>query len=264
VIAPESWELVFDALALTPSGLFTDIDGTISPIAPTPDEAKVEPEAAELLGVLSKRLAVVAAITGRGTEYARTMVGVPGLLYSGNHGLEELVDGEVTLIPEVREYAGRLDEIFTEARPRVSTPGLLWEAKSVTGTVHYRLAPDPESVQEELIGVLQPIAEAQGFRLHEGRMIVELRPAVELGKGAAARRLIERHGLRGCVFLGDDVTDVDAFRVLREMRDAGQLTAVSVGVTSAETPPTVLELADVTVPGVPGVVELLNWLERNL
>ncbi|MDQ3327264.1 MAG: trehalose-phosphatase [Chloroflexota bacterium] len=264
MIVRENWEIVFDALALKPSGLFTDIDGTISAVAPTPDEASVDPEAAELLAVLSSRLSVVAAITGRATEYARDMVGVPSLLYSGNHGLEEVVDGEVLLIPEVRPYAGRLGQIFAEARPNVTASGLLWEEKSVTGTVHFRQSPDPVAAQEELIRVLRPVADRHGFVLHEGRMIIELRPEIELGKGAAARRIIERHGLHGCVFIGDDVTDVDAFRMLRAMRDAGQVAAVCVGVTSAETPASVLELADVTVPGVPGVIELLNWLERNL
>ena len=264
MIVAENWEVVFDALALAPSGLFTDIDGTISPVAPTPNEARVDPEAAELLGVLCKRLSVVAAITGRGTEYARDMVGVPSLVYSGNHGLEEILDGAVALIPEVRPYAGRLAQIFAETRPCVTTTDVLWEDKGVTGTVHYRQAPDPEAAHAELIRVLRPVAERHGFRLYEGRMIIELRPEIEQGKGAAVRRLIERHGLRGCVFIGDDVTDVDAFRVLREMRDASQVVAVCVGVTSAETPPAVLEMSDVTVPGVPGVIELLNWLERNL
>lgn len=260
----EDWEPVLEALLERPSGLFTDIDGTISPVAPTPDEARVDPEAVEALAALAPLLDVVAAITGRGARYAYDMVDVPELVYVGNHGLEEMADGELQLVPEAAPYEGQIAPVFARAREAVSAPGVLWEDKGVTGSVHYRQAPDPVRAQAEIVRALQPLVEGTGFALHEGRMIVEVRPATGLDKGSAARRLIRRYALRGCVFLGDDVTDTDAFRVLREMRDADGLRAVCVGVLSAETPAAVRELADVTVNGVPGVVELLRWLGRNL
>ncbi len=264
ILPSDEWEVVLDALLQAPSGLLTDIDGTISPVAPTPDEARVDPEATEVLESLSTKLAVVGAITGRGTQYAYDMVGVPGMVYAGNHGLEDLLDGEVTLVPEAEPYAGKIAEVFAQARPQVSSPGILWEDKQITGSVHYRQAPDHAAAHEEIVSVLAPLISGAGLVLHEGRMIVEIRPAIGLNKGAAVRRLIGRYGLRGVVFLGDDVTDTDAFRVLRELRTSSEVSAVCVGVLSTETPPAVLELADVTVHGVPGVVELLKWLDRNL
>lgn len=264
VLPSEHWETVLEALLERPSGLFTDIDGTISPVAPTPDEARVDPEAADALAALAPRLDVVAAITGRATRYACDMVGVPELVYTGNHGLEEMVDGDLRLVPEAEPYAGMIAGLFARGREAVSAPGVLWEDKGVTGAVHYRQAPDPVRAHAEIVRALRPLVEGTGFALHQGRMIVEVRPTTGLDKGSAARRLIHRYALRGCVFLGDDVTDTDAFRALREMREADGLRAVCVGVLSAETPAAVLELADVTVEGVPGVVELLRWLGRNL
>ncbi|MDP9380047.1 MAG: trehalose-phosphatase [Chloroflexota bacterium] len=261
---PDEWRVVLDVLREKPAGLFTDIDGTISPIAPTPGEARVLPEAAEALAALVPKLSVVGAVTGRATQYAYEMVGVPGMLYTGNHGLEEMEDGVIRLIPEAEPYAGKVHVVFEQARPQVSVPGLLWEDKGITGSVHYRQAPDKQLAEQEIVGVLRPLAEGAGMRLYEGRMIVELRPALNLGKGAAIRRLVERQGLRGCAFLGDDITDTEGFRVLREMREAGRVRAVCVGVLSAETPPAVLELADVTVEGVPAVAALLEWLSHNL
>lgn len=263
-IPSEDWEVVLEALMRSPAGLLTDIDGTISSVAPTPDEARVDPEAAQTLKALVPKLALVAAITGRGTQYASDMVGVSGMVYAGNHGLEDMLDGQITLVPEAIPFVGKVAKVFAEARPQVSSSGVLWEDKGITGSVHYRQAADHEKARDEITRVLAPLASQVGLALHEGRMIVELRPAVNLNKGGAVRRLVQRFSLQGVVFLGDDVTDTDAFRVLHELRAHGDVSAVCVGVLSAETPPAVVDLADVTVSGVPGVVELLKWLDRNL
>lgn len=261
---PEVWRLPLEALRRTPSGLFTDIDGTISPIAPTPDEARVVPEAGYLLGALASRLRVVAAISGRAPEYAAAMVGAPALVYVGNHGLEEFTGGKPSPIPEAARYTPRIAALIAGAREQLTIPGLIWEDKRATGAVHYRKTDDPQLARAEILRVLAPLAEREGLALHEGRMVIEVRPPVNLGKGAAVRRLVERYGLTGCVFIGDDVTDTDAFRALREMRALNNLQAACVGVLSAETPPALLELSDITVDGVPGVVELLGWFAERL
>lgn len=259
-----AWLPALLALQERPAGLFTDVDGTISPIAPTPDEASVLPEAREALVRLSRTLSVVAAITGRASARAREMVGAPGVLYVGNHGLEELAGGRVELLSEARPHAPAVARVLAEATRALRSPGVLVEDKGVTGSVHYRLAPDPGAALREILVTLRPLAEREGLALHEGRMVVEVRPPVALGKGAAARRLVDRHGLRGCVFLGDDVTDTDAFRTLGRLREERGLRSVSVGVLSAETPPLVAELSDLHVEGVEGVVRLLTWLADNL
>ena len=102
--------------------------------------------------------------------------------------------------------------------------------------------------------LLEPLARAaatrHGLRLTLGRMIFELRPALAVNKGTAIRELAQDLGLRGIVFFGDDVADVDAFRALRELREAGEAATLRVGVLGPETSPTVLAEIDVSVNGV--------------
>src|SRR5690349_4258124 len=81
-------------------GLITDIDGTISPIAPTPEEAYVTEAARQSLQILSQNMTLVAALTGRSAEYAHTMVGLDSLLYIGIHGLERWQNGRYTIAPQ--------------------------------------------------------------------------------------------------------------------------------------------------------------------
>ncbi|MDQ3856450.1 MAG: trehalose-phosphatase, partial [Chloroflexota bacterium] len=173
-------------------------------------------------------------------------------------------NGEVHLVPDAAPYAGKVAPLLDQVRARVDAQGVVYEDKGITGSVHYRTAEDPEATKRQLLEILQPLVSGTGLAVHEGRMVLEIRPEVTLGKGAAVRRLVETHGLQGCVFAGDDTTDTDAFRALRDLRASGSVRAACVGVLSPETPPAVLELSDFTVDGVPGVVELLSWLEGQL
>src|SRR5215207_1528269 len=96
VLAPDVEVVVATSLMVlrqTPSALVTDIDGTISGIAPTPAEAMVDPGAKAALGMLMERLATVAVVSGRAPQDGAAMVGLPELTYVGNHGLERIVHG---------------------------------------------------------------------------------------------------------------------------------------------------------------------------
>jgi trehalose 6-phosphate phosphatase len=82
-------------------------------------------------------------------------------------------------------------------------------------------------------------------------------------KGTAIEELIAEHGLRAAVFLGDDVTDVDALRALRRVREARGIATLGIGVWSPEGPPEIVEAADVVVHGVGDVERLLHALARS-
>jgi trehalose 6-phosphate phosphatase len=91
--------------------------------------------------------------------------------------------------------------------------------------------------------------------------VMEVRPPVQIEKGGAVARLLERDGIRAAVYVGDDVTDLDAFRALRRLKQAGTLEhAVCVGVSSDDGPPEIEAEADVVVEGTSGVLELLAAL----
>jgi trehalose 6-phosphate phosphatase len=95
-------------------------------------------------------------------------------------------------------------------------------------------------------------------------MIFEVRPALAVNKGTAIRELVQDLGLHGIVFFGDDVTDVDAFRALRELREAGEAATLRVGVLGPETSPAVLAEIDVSVNGVAACAATLLALAARL
>lgn len=255
-------------LLQTPSALITDIDGTISAIAPTPFEAIVEPGALDALARLTKRLAVVAVVSGRAPDVGAAMVGLPGLIYVGNHGMERIVRGEPWTHPAAEAaraaIAAALAEIEAEVRAQDEAPWLLIENKGVTGTVHYRLAPDHEAAAALLEPLAEVAAERYGLRVSPGRMIVELRPALAVNKGTAIRDLAGDLGLRGLVFFGDDVTDVDGFRALHALRDEGLAVTLSVGVLGPETPEAVIAETDLHVHGVTACAATLLAIAARL
>jgi trehalose 6-phosphate phosphatase len=271
VLAPDV-EVVVDACVLvlrqTPAAVVTDIDGTISAIAPTPAEAMVDPGAKAALGLLMERLATVAVVSGRAPQDGAAMVGIPALTYVGNHGLERIVRGTPWTHPVAAAaqpaIAAALAEIENGARMAADAPWLLVENKGVTGTVHYRLAPDPAAAAALLEPLVRAAVDRHGLRLTLGRMIFEVRPPLAVNKGTAIRELAHDLGLRGIVFFGDDVTDVDAFRALRELRQAGEAATLRVGVLGLETSPAVLAEIDLSVNGVSACAATLLALAARL
>jgi trehalose 6-phosphate phosphatase len=98
------------------------------------------------------------------------------------------------------------------------------------------------------------------LRLTEGRYVFELRPPISVNKGTAVLDLIEDRELKGIVFLGDDITDVDAFKEVRKATSNGVVKGLAIAVNSPEVRPGVVAEADVSVEGVPGAVALLSGL----
>ncbi len=258
-------------LARRPLGLVFDIDGTISPIARLSDEAQLYPGVADLLGRARQHEGVhVGIITGRGLENGAAIVNVEGLTYIGIHGLE-WSDGlpdthEVQVVPEALAYreAGTALLDLVE-RHRDELPGIYIQRKRVGGTVHYRLASDPEKVRARLLALLQEPARRHNIRLTEGKLALEIRVPLEIdqGKGMALRRFVQRFGLQGVIFAGDDLTDLDAVIEIPRLRDTG-VDALSIVVQHADTPPALLAHADLLVPGVQGMAALLEQIVEDL
>jgi trehalose 6-phosphate phosphatase len=218
--------------------------------------------------LLAERLTAVAVVSGRAPRDGVAMVGLPELIYVGNHGLERIARGTPWTHPVAAEaqpaIAAALAEIEIAARAAADVPWLLIENKGVTGTVHYRLAPDQIAAAALLEPLARAAADRHGLRLTSGRMIFEVRPALAVNKGTAIRELAQDLDLRGIVFFGDDVTDVDAFRALRELREAGEAATLRVGVLGPDTSPAVLAEIDMSVVGVPACAATLIALAARL
>lgn len=243
-------------------GLFSDVDGTLSHIVPNPPDARVTERNRELLAALRDVLPVVAAISGRGAGDIHQRVNVPGLIYVGNHGLEQWEGDGTTIMPEVAAYRPALEGAIADLRPYLY-PGMGLEDKGATISFHYRQTASPEAVATLFRPLVVRAAADHGLNTFEGRMIFELRPPLEINKGTAFEGLVQRYDLDAAVFIGDDITDVDAFRAARALREAGKCLAYGVGVLSDATPESVREVADALVSGVEGVEELLAWVLKS-
>jgi trehalose 6-phosphate phosphatase len=221
------------------AAIFFDVDGVLAPIVPRPQDARVPKESRAELRRLARSYALVACVSGRAGADARTIVGVPELMYVGNHGLE--------LEPGANEWAQRLDSFLAAVDwPRVENKGL-------TAALHYRDM-DEESARRKLDAVAER-ARAAGFVARYGRKVLELVPPLEANKGTAVTQLLDERSLSRALYAGDDTTDLDAFAALEQLE-----LGVRVAVASAEGPPELTERADIVLAAQFDVLELLRAL----
>jgi trehalose 6-phosphate phosphatase len=188
--------------------LFLDLDGTLAPIAPTPDQAILDVRIRDLLPRLVRRLGGrVAIISGRTIANIDRILGTTIMAAAGVHGLERRTASGVRMdapvhpeIPYARAECLRLAE---------AQPGLLVEDKGIGIALHYRVAPE---AADAVHGFGSRVAARTGLTLQEGNMVVELRtPGAD--KGSAVSAFMAEPPFIGArpVFVGDDLTDEDAF-----------------------------------------------------
>jgi trehalose 6-phosphate phosphatase len=247
--------------------LYTDIDGTISPIAATPAEAYVLPGARDALRAMSTWGIRVVAISGRAADDAQRLVGVEGIDYAGNHGFELVTASGRVISDEVAQGSLAVKAALNDikALTRALPDGILIEDKVYTGSVHYRLTLDPPSTAIVLKAVLSEIAERYGLLLTDGRFVFELRPRLDINKGVFTKNDIRLHRINTAAFLGDDITDLDGFGALRALTEAGELlSSVTVGVRSPESPARLLAESDLLADGVDGMVAELQLFVEEL
>ena len=193
------------------------------------------------------------------------MVSIGAISYLGSHGVELLRAGwtEAKFDPGVEDWVRRIREFGREAdtsdlrRRRVRL-----EDKGAIVAFHWRGAADEEAAKAA-IDVVAARAEAAGLRTHWGRKVLEVRPPIKMDKGEGIRVLLAgaSQEINTALYVGDDSTDLDAFRVLTELVAEGRLAqAVRVGVSSEEGPSAIAAEADLVVDGPDGVQELLAAL----
>jgi trehalose 6-phosphate phosphatase len=113
-----------------------------------------------------------------------------------------------------------------------------------------------DALRESVKGV----AEKNGLRYFEAKRLLEIRPSTVLDKGRALDRLVQAHNLEAVLYIGNDMSDVDAFKTVQRMRSSGECYGVGVAVLNNWTPTQAEERADVMVQGTSGVEEVLDWL----
>jgi len=208
--------------------LFLDYDGTLTPIVSRPEQALCSSEVRRHLERLRDLPGVrLAVISGRSLEDVREKVGVSGIIYVGNHGLEIENPGRrrPRILSSGRE--GELKRITQNLRHFLKEiPGILFEEKGPILAVHYRNVPQElcTRVPHILEGELQRWGDH--WKIISGNMVLEIRPRTDSNKGEAVREILKAFPSSGLlpVYLGDDQTDEDAFRAVK-----GQGISVYVG-----------------------------------
>lgn len=252
-----SIESLLPVIRQRPLGVMSDIDGTLAPIVARPEEAKVPDAVRALLRELVAKGVRVSLITGRSLEAARRVVGLDDVAYAADHGLSVWVDGRLDTTPGLAEYEGLARQAEGDLHALAeSIPRLEVENKGPLLAIHYRRAGDPASAREAVLAAVERSEAASRFRLQEGRMVIELRPPLNVDKGTALESLAGRYGLRGVISLGDDITDIDMFAASGRLRSQG-VAAASVAIASGESDPKVAEAADYAV-------QECEWLLREL
>jgi alpha,alpha-trehalose-phosphate synthase [UDP-forming]/trehalose-phosphatase len=205
--------------------LFLDYDGTLAPLAESPDKALMPDDVRRLLAVIKARCPV-AIISGRGLRDLRERVGIEGVTYAGNHGAE-IWDGEQTVLcPGSAGSRSALRELLEELRAALTAiPGALIEDKGLTASVHFRQV-DSNRLGDFFHLFNLTAKKHEGlFRIVSGKKVFEIRPLHAWNKGDAVSWIRNAAGgERIPVYVGDDVTDEDAFRAVK-----GAGISVSVG-----------------------------------
>jgi trehalose-phosphatase len=200
--------------------LFTDFDGTLLAIKDRPSECFLDPAVGLTLSALAGQdRVVIGIISGRELEDLRTRVGVDGIAYAGNHGLEIKGPGfafrelnAVSLIKELQGLVNNLSQITA------GFPGAWVQDKGLSASIHYRQVnpADVPRLLDVVRNVAKPLLDAQKIVLSTGKMVLEIRPAVDWHKGKAVGWLAQKMSPICSepllIYLGDDETDEDVFK----------------------------------------------------
>jgi trehalose 6-phosphate phosphatase len=250
------------------SVVLLDIDGTLAPIVRHAADAHVPEATRALLIEIAKRYCLVGCVSGRRAATARQIVAIGTIAYVGNHGGELLRPGATRpeLDPELAAWSGRVRDfaarVLTAEHQRLRVRA---EDKEAIAAFHWRGAPD-EVAAQAAVREIAARAEQEGFVVHWGRKVLEVRPPVALDKGLGVTALLDGRAsthpeLHAALYVGDDTTDLDAFRGLRSLVQTGKLAcAVCVAVRSEEAPRELVEEADLAIDGPDGVRRQLEAL----
>jgi trehalose 6-phosphate phosphatase len=241
------------AAAAAAAALVLDFDGVLAPIVPNPDASAMPAGSAATLARLATALGTVAVISGRPAAFLADRVRVPGIRLLGSYGMEQVTDGQLVLAQEARAWLPAV----AEARRALAAdlrhqPGIRVEAKPVSVAAHWRQAPDHARAAEEVRRAADRAAAQTGLRPEPGKLVLELRPPIDVDKGSAVAALIAAAQPTAVAYAGDDLGDIPALRVVRDA--GGYALVVDHG---TETDPRLLAIADEVYQGTQGFA---SWL----
>jgi trehalose 6-phosphate phosphatase len=217
---PDALQALGGGIAARHPAVFFDFDGTLSDIVDDPASAKPVPGAIDALKKLAAHCPV-AILSGRDLADVTERVSLPGVWYAGSHGFELTApdgthhqnDAAAAAIPVLERAASQLrDELG-------SISGVVVEHKRFGVAVHYRNA--ARDHVGEVTAAVRAAGRRDALRVTIGREVIELRPDIDWDKGKTLRWVIDHLHQVGAaspvpIYLGDDITDEDAFDAVRD------------------------------------------------
>lgn len=198
-----------------PVAVFLDFDGTLSPIVERPAEARLSAAMREALRELGSRCPVY-VVSGRNLADVRARVDLPGIGYAGSHGFDfAAADGQEWHHPDAMGFMADLDGAEAGLREQLSAVrGIEIERKRFSVAVHFRRA-NPSEIATIEVAVNEVLDRHRRLTDVPGKMVHDLRPDLSWDKGRSVLWMLDRLGLSGGralpVYVGDDITDEDAF-----------------------------------------------------
>ncbi len=190
-----------------------DFDGTLAPIVTQPERAHLPVDLMERLVELSK-YAPVAIITGRSLTDIRGRIGFEADFIVGNHGIEGLPGWETRAGQHEELCRMWLEKLSAALREQKALHSGIWvENKRYSLSVHYRLAPDHRRAESDLVKLIESLMPQP--RVIAGKYLFNLLPEDAMHKGSALEELIQTTGATSAIYVGDDITDEDVFRLRR-------------------------------------------------
>lgn len=201
--------------------VFTDYDGVLTPIVDRPEDALISASMREVLRELASRCPVC-VVSGRDRAVVQQLMGVDDLVVAGSHGFDIWSPEAGTLEHEAGSaQEGLIENVTAELDQAVGgVPGVAIEPKKISVAAHYRLVADEGDRTKVREAVQQLLAERPDeLKMTPGKLVYELQPKLDWDKGRAVLYLIDALGLDGDdvipLYLGDDITDEDAFQALK-------------------------------------------------
>ncbi|MED6122545.1 hypothetical protein PIB30_040788 [Stylosanthes scabra] len=232
--ALDMFDQIMDASKGKKIVMFLDYDGTLSPIVDDPDRAFMSDSMRKTVRKLA-RCFPTAIVTGRCRDKVYNFVRLAELYYAGSHGMDikgptrtskynKDTKADPVLFQPAAEFLPLIDEVYQELVEKTkSTPGARVENNKFCVSVHFRCVEEKEwgELAQQVRSVLKKYPK---LRLSQGRKVLEIRPTIKWDKGKALEFLLESLGFANCsdvfpVYIGDDRTDEDAFK---KLRDRGQ------------------------------------------
>ncbi len=246
-----------------PFGLITDIDGTIAPTIPNLLQAQITETNQNYLSILSKKVALVAVVSGRQSREVRDLVNTDGVVCVGHYGMEYWKYDKAVLHPDTERYIPAIRALVKELESLKSIEGIIIQDKWATVSIIYRQSPDKQSAKKAILNLLKNSSYSKDLLILEEKMVIGIVPPVNIDKGTALNSLISQYHLSSAIFLGDDIADVPAFRTIRIARENTNFDGLAILVKSKETHEDILGEADFTLDGVHETEILLKWLVDN-